>query len=235
MSPDAMQGTYELKEASLPQRVALAASALLWTALVWWLLLAGGLETIRGQFGMTWHSQVSLRSALIAAALTIYYVRLLFTWFLFLRRAIRWQEASAVSFWLLCIDCGMAVAAGTNPAPFHISGFIGLALFCIGSWLNTYSEYARHVWKEKPEHRGLLYSQGPFRLTRHPNYFGDLVAYAGLCLIAGVWWTAIIPAITLAGFVFVNVPALDAHLHRRYGKAFDEYARKTSRLVPFLY
>ena len=232
--PNSMQATYELHEASIPQRVTLAGSALLWLALIWWLLFAGGLETMSGHFGMSWHSHAPMRNALIAAALTIYYIRLLFTWFLFLKRGIRWQEASAVAFWLLCIDSVMAVAAGTNPAPFGIFGFIGLTLFCTGSWLNSYSEYARHIWKQQ-EHRGILYTQGPFRLTRHPNYFGDLVAYAGLCLITGVWWTAIIPAITLAGFVFVNIPAVDAHLHRRYGKAFDEYPQRTPRLIPFLY
>ena len=39
----------------------------------------------------------------------------------------------------------------------------------------------------------------------------------------------------LAGFVFVNIPILDAHLHDHYGAAFEEYARRTRKLIPFVY
>jgi protein-S-isoprenylcysteine O-methyltransferase Ste14 len=45
----------------------------------------------------------------------------------------------------------------------------------------------------------------------------------------------VIPIIMLAGFAFVNVPALDAHLHDHYGEAFEKYARHTPKLIPFLY
>jgi hypothetical protein len=32
-----------------------------------------------------------------------------------------------------------------------------------------------------------------------------------------------------------DIPTLDAHLVQHYGKAFDEYARRTSTLIPFVY
>ena len=111
----------------------------------------------------------------------------------------------------------------------------GVILFLIGSWANSYAEYARHVWKARPENHGRLYTEGLFRYTRHPNYFGDLLSFSGLCLISGAWITALIPLIMLAGFVFVNVPMPDSHLRDHYGAAFDEYARRTRKLIPFLY
>jgi len=54
-------------------------------------------------------------------------------------------------------------------------------------------------------------------------------------MIAGAWATAIIPVLMLAGFVFVNIPVLDSHLRDHYGSEFDEYARRTSKLIPILY
>lgn len=39
----------------------------------------------------------------------------------------------------------------------------------------------------------------------------------------------------LAGFVFVNIPVLDSHLGERYGPEFEEYASRTSKLIPFVY
>jgi len=39
----------------------------------------------------------------------------------------------------------------------------------------------------------------------------------------------------LAGFAFGNIPILDSHLHDHYGHTFDEYARWTRKLIPFVY
>jgi len=91
------------------------------------------------------------------------------------------------------------------------------------------------VWKRRAENRERLYTQGLFRYSRHPNYLGDLISFSGMCLISGAWVTTIIPVLMLAGFVFVNVPVLDSHLHDHYGAAFDEYASRTRKLIPFLY
>ena len=136
---------------------------------------------------------------------------------------------------MLCIYVLLGVAGGTNPAPPGMAVGIGVVLFLVGSWTNSYAEYARHIWKERPENQGRLYTEGLFHYTRHPNYFGDLLSFSGLCLISGAWVTALVPLMMLAGFVFVNVPMLDSHLRDHYGTAFDEYARRTRKLIPFLY
>ena len=39
----------------------------------------------------------------------------------------------------------------------------------------------------------------------------------------------------LLGFVFGNIPMLDAHLAEHYGQEFTAYARRTRKLVPFVY
>jgi protein-S-isoprenylcysteine O-methyltransferase Ste14 len=49
------------------------------------------------------------------------------------------------------------------------------------------------------------------------------------------WITAVIPIVMMAGFVFVNIPVLDSHLGDHYGSAFNEYARRTRKLIPFIY
>ena len=36
-------------------------------------------------------------------------------------------------------------------------------------------------------------------------------------------------------FVFLLIPAHDAYLARRYGGEFEDYARRTKKLVPLLY
>jgi protein-S-isoprenylcysteine O-methyltransferase Ste14 len=226
---------YELTGASRAQRLTLAAAAGMWVLLAWWLLFAGGLETSGGWFGWVWRAGNPVRRACVAAALSVYYLRILFTEFVFLKRGVSWSEVFTIVPWMLAIYLLLAIAGGTNLSPLGVTGGVGVIAFVVGSWMNSYAEYARLVWKRIPENRGCLYTLGLFRYSRHPNYLGDLVSFSGLCLISGAWLTAVIPVMMLAGFVFVNIPVLDSHLRDKYGAAFDEYARRARRLIPFVY
>jgi protein-S-isoprenylcysteine O-methyltransferase Ste14 len=226
---------YEVGGASTPQRVLLAAFGAACVAIAWWLLFGGGIETVGSWMGLNWKPGDVPRRACLAAALSIYYVRILFAEFVFLERGVSWSEVFTIAPWLLGIYLLVGIAGGRNPEPVGLMAMIGIVLFLFGSWMNSYAEYARHVWKRHRENRGRLYTQGLFRYSRHPNYLGDLISFSGICLISGAWVTAVIPVLMLAGFVFVNIPVLDSHLHDHYGVAFDEYASRTRKLIPFLY
>jgi protein-S-isoprenylcysteine O-methyltransferase Ste14 len=226
---------YERPNTSVAPRLTLAGIVGVWVALLWWLLLLGGLGLAARWFTWIGKPGDGVRRALLVAGFSIYYLRILFTQFVFLRRGMNWSEVSTIAGWLLFIFLLLGLAGGTNPAAFGAAGGIGVILFAVGSWTNSYAEYTRHVWKQRPENRGQLYTGGLFQYSRHPNYLGDLLLFSGLCLISGAWVTAIIPLIMLAGFVFLNIPVLDSHLRDHYGNAFDEYARRTRKLIPFVY
>ncbi len=229
------QQMYGVTGASRAQRVTLAILIACCVGVAWWLLFGGGIAAAGGRFGWEWTAGDATRRAFLGAGLTIYFVRVLFTEFAFLQRGVSWAEVFTIAPWAFAIYVLLALAGGMNPAALGITGIDGAVLFVLGSWMNSYAEYQRHVWKQCPDHRGKLFTGGLFCRVRHPNYLGDLISFSGLCLIAGHWITAIIPALMLCGFVFVNIPMLDAHLREHYGPAFDEYARKTRKLIPFVY
>jgi protein-S-isoprenylcysteine O-methyltransferase Ste14 len=219
---------------SLLPRLAITIAVGACVGAAWW-LLCGGTAVISAAFGWSWNSGNGARRLCLAVMLSIYFIRLLFTQFVFLRRAVSWSEASMIAPWILCIYLVLAIAGGTNPAPFGAASAAGLALFVLGSWMNSYAEFARHEWKSHLENHGRLYTLGLFRYSRHPNYLGDLISFSGLCLTSGRWVTIGIPLIMLTGFVFANIPMLDSHLHDHYGAAFDEYAARTRKLIPLVY
>ncbi len=226
---------YGLTGASRPQRVTLAIVIACCVGVAWWLLFGGGVVTAGAWFGREWVAGDLMRRAVLAIALSIYFIRVLFTEFVFLKRGVSWVEVFTIAPWVFCIYVLLAVAGGTNPAALGFAGFDGAVLFVLGSWMNTYAEYQRHVWKQCPDRKGKLFTGGLFCRVRHPNYLGDLISFSGLCMLAGRWVTVIIPVLMLCGFVFVNVPALDAHLREHYGAEFDEWAGKTRKLIPFVY
>jgi protein-S-isoprenylcysteine O-methyltransferase Ste14 len=226
---------YAARGNCIAQRIFLTVAVGLWVAVAWWLLLGGGLAVIGPSVGRTWSLGSEARRLCLAMALSIYFVRLLFTQFIFLKRAVSWSEAGMIAPWVLCINLLLCIAGGTNPNPPGTAVAVGVLLFLVGSWINSYAEYARHTWKQRADNRGRLYTLGLFRYSRHPNYLGDLISFSGLCLIAGRWYTVVVPLLMLCGFVFANIPMLDAHLHDHYGAAFDEYAERTRKLIPFVY
>jgi steroid 5-alpha reductase family enzyme len=226
---------YELGGTSTTQRVTLAVIAGAFVLLAWWMLAGGGLATLGAWLGRDWRHGDPARRICLAAGFTIYYVRILFTEFVFLKRGVSWNEVFTIAPWLLIIVLLLGIAGGTNGAPLTAAAVTGAVLFVFGSWMNSYAEYARHMWKEMPENRGRLYTESLFRYSRHPNYLGDLVSFTGLCMISGAWVTTVVPVVMFGGFAFVNIPALDAHLRDHYGAAFEEYALRTRKLIPFVY
>jgi protein-S-isoprenylcysteine O-methyltransferase Ste14 len=112
---------------------------------------------------------------------------------------------------------------------------IGILLYLSGSYLNTQSEYHRHVWKLKAKNRGRLYTKGLFGLAMHINYFGDIILFTGLAAVTHSLSILVIPLIMTVNFIFNIIPSLDRYLEKKYKDEFITYARKTKKLVPLIY
>ena len=175
------------------------------------------------------------RRVALSAAVAIYIVRAAHTLFAFVTRRIPWWEAAwgggiigTVLFFFLLT--GLRV-----PQPLGPADLAAVLLYISGSWLGTASELARHRWKARPENRGHLCTEGLFRISRHVNYFGDLLLFAGCAILTRQWWAAIVPAAMALNFVLVIIPAHDAYLAGRYGREFDDHARRTKKLIPLVY
>lgn len=85
----------------------------------------------------------------------------------------------------------------------------------------------------REEHR--LVRSGPYRWIRHPSYTGLLVAFAGLGVAFSSWLslaTLLVP-ITLA--VLYRIRVEEHALRGAFGAQYEEYARHTKRLVPWIY
>jgi steroid 5-alpha reductase family enzyme len=86
-----------------------------------------------------------------------------------------------------------------------------------------------------PANRGRLMTQGLWRYSRHPNYFGEVTLWWGIWLIAlsvpGGWATVVGP-LTITGLILrvSGIPMLE----RRYSGRpdFEAYRRRTSAFFP---
>ncbi|MCX7522894.1 DUF1295 domain-containing protein [Microbacterium sp. STN6] len=186
-------------------------------------------------FGGLFQQAESVRRVLIVTCSFVYFLRIIMTTYVMVKRRVSYGEGFGVGLWIVAIHLTMACLGGMNTTPVGAATWCGVALYVIGSATNTASEYLRKRWKDDPSHAGKLYTGGLFRFAVHINYFGDVVLFSGFALVTGVVWAFVIPALMAALFIFVNIPMLDRHLAEHYGEPFERYRRRTARFVPFVY
>ena len=70
---------------------------------------------------------------------------------------------------------------------------------------------------------------------RHPAYTGSLVAFLGMALIYGDWLAGLVLFVPIAAAFFYRIGVEERALRAAFGEDYDRYARRTKRLIPFLY
>jgi steroid 5-alpha reductase family enzyme len=182
--------------------------------------------TIQGDFA---------RRIAVFSCLVIYFLRLMVTTFVFLKRRMKWVETITVSSLMTIALYCFARVGGSASQPFGSIEVIGLLLYIIGSYLNTRSEQTRYLFKQNIENKGRLYTEGLFKYSMHINYFGDIVLFTGLSIVCGSVTLLVIPLFMTLNFIFFIIPQLDKYLDGKYGDDFKQYARRTRKLVPWIY
>ncbi|MFC4077979.1 DUF1295 domain-containing protein [Salinithrix halophila] len=203
--------------------------------IVGWFLFGNGPEKLSAWSGWEFHSGDLTRNAMLFVCSLVIFLRMNITGFIFLKRAFPWSEAFIVGIWLWIIHLTYNILGGTQTAAVGFPEWLGLALFFLGSYLNTGSEWQRHQFKKRAGNKGKLFTRGLFRYSMHINYFGDVIWAAGLAFITRSLWAWTIPAMMFLMFAFYLIPTLDRYLSHRYGEQFDHYSRKTKKFIPFVY
>lgn len=165
----------------------------------------------------------------------IYFFRFTMCMFIFLKRKISWFEGGLVSFLFFMMFYLFGVSAGSHAEPIGLYDIVGIFLFLAGSYINTLADYQRFAWKRKIENKGRLYTKGLFEYSMHINYFGDSISYVGLALITLESVCLFVSIGIIMNFIVIQIPMLDKHLSRKYGDEFEEYAKQTKKLIPFVY
>lgn len=112
---------------------------------------------------------------------------------------------------------------------------VGWVVWGFGFLYEAVADWQLARFKAQPGNRGRVMDSGLWGLSRHPNYFGEIVLWIGYGLIAlafGAWWA--LPSVALMIFLIVRVSGvalLDRHLtETRPG--YREYTEHTNALIP---
>ncbi|GAA2457771.1 DUF1295 domain-containing protein [Streptomyces pulveraceus] len=128
-------------------------------------------------------------------------------------------------------------AAQHTPRPLSALAWAGTAVWAVGLFFEAVGDAQLARFKADPANRGRVMDQGLWRLTRHPNYFGDFCVWWGLFLVAcdGGRQAA---AVSVVSPVVMSVLLIDGsgkrllerHMAGRPG--WDAYTARTSAFFP---
>ena len=198
-----------------------------------------------------------LRSGLIAAMVAVWAVRLGLFLFLRIRRAgvdrrfdrLKARLPAFLMTWTLqgawvSLACAPALAAITSRAsPPSLDGWLlaGAALWLAGFAIEVVADEQKRRFRIRPENAKRFIDTGLWAWCRHPNYFGEILLWCGVALVAvpGLqgWQFATLLSPLLIGLqlTFVSgVPLLDARAKKRWGEdaAYQRYRARTPMLLP---
>ncbi len=137
---------------------------------------------------------------------------------------------------MLVIGAPVMVAIAAPEAPLGPLDVVAVALFTVGFAFESIGDLQLARFLADPENEGRVMDRGLWRYTRHPNYFGDALAWWGIATFAfatGAWWTAFAPA--LMTFLLLRVSGvvlLEKSMAKRR-PAYEAYVRRTSAFVPW--
>lgn len=106
---------------------------------------------------------------------------------------------------------------------------VGIAVFFVGLAINLHADTVL-IHLRKPGETGYKIPRGGmYRWITSPNYFGEIVEWAGWALMT---WS--LPGLAFAVYTTANLAPRAISNHRWYRETFPDYPRERRALVPFL-
>lgn len=226
---------YGQKSKSIPQKITIHVIEILILWLSYWILFQSGGPWVENHLHIKNEVGNSDRRIIIFTFNIIIFLRLAFMMIVLLKRKIPWEESLSVPFAFALYFIGYPLFVLPISVPINGLDYFAIGLFIAGCVLNTGGEILRNEWKIKLANKGKIYTGGFFKYSRHINYFGDILWVTAYALITKNWYSITIPVFLFCFFAFYNAPKLDKYLKDKYGKSYDDYAKKTKMLIPFIY
>ncbi len=112
---------------------------------------------------------------------------------------------------------------------------LGFLVTLFGIVYESIADYQLMQFKNDIKNRGKLLQSGLWKLSRHPNYFGEILVWWGLfitTLTTGIHFNLIAPLLmTFLILRFSGVTLLEANLTKKF-KGYDTYQKKVNTIIP---
>jgi protein-S-isoprenylcysteine O-methyltransferase Ste14 len=114
--------------------------------------------------------------------------------------------------------------------------YVGLLLFTVGYLIMNWAIIAlgRQFSVEVTlQENHQLITTGPYHLVRHPRYLGILLFLGGFALIFSSWVGVVLTGLLLLVLLW-RIYDEEKLLHQQFGAQWEQYAKATRRVIPWI-
>lgn len=120
---------------------------------------------------------------------------------------------------------------------------VGALVWMIGFAIEIIADAQKSRFNADPSNKGRFIHTGLWSRTRHPNYFGEIVLWIGIAIVAapvlqGWQWVAMISPLFVTVLLtrVSGIPLLEKKADTKWGgqKDYEEYKKNTPILIPRL-
>jgi len=136
--------------------------------------------------------------------------------------------------------CALTAISSETGVVMNTLFYIGLGLFIYGFCIEIIADNQKSKFRSIPENKDKFITTGLWAKSRHPNFFGEIVLWAGIAVMSfsslhGLQYlTLISPVFTYLLLVYVSgVRMLEARADKKWGQdeEYVKYKSKTSVLM----
>jgi steroid 5-alpha reductase family enzyme len=139
------------------------------------------------------------------------------------------------------LAAALVVLTSENRIGFDIFAIIGIALWLIGFVIEVISDNQKRIFKANSENENKFICKGLWAWSRHPNYFGEILLWIGVAVIAspvlsGWTWVSLLSPVFVTVLLtkISGIPMLGKRADEKWGGQpdYEEYKSQTSVLIP---
>lgn len=142
----------------------------------------------------------------------------------------------------LTLSAALAAITAPQGKPLGPFALIGVLIWATGFAIEVVADRQKRRFRAKPENEGRFIQTGLWAKSRHPNYFGEIVLWIGVAVIAlptlsgWRWVTLISPVfVTLLLTQISGIPILEQRADDKWGGQddYETYKKETPVLIPW--
>jgi steroid 5-alpha reductase family enzyme len=131
----------------------------------------------------------------------------------------------------------------TTRKELDVFAIIGFLVWAFGFAIEVVADAQKSRFSANPDNKGKFIQTGLWSRSRHPNYFGEIVLWVGVTIIAlpvlqGWQWVSLISPIFVTFLLtrVSGVPLLEKKADKKWGgqEDYESYKKRTPVLIPRL-
>lgn len=157
----------------------------------------------------------------------------------FLRFLMTW---TLQGLWVtLTLAAALAAITAVERRSLGVFAVVGAVVWAFGFGIEALADHQKSRFRADPANRGGFIHTGLWSWSRHPNYFGEIVLWVGIAIIAfpvlSGWQYATLISPVFVAFLITRVsgiPKLEQKADAKWGGQddYEAYKRRTSVLIP---